>query len=230
MNGTFFGVPADGDELVLQVDRLLQLRVAVGDGIGHDGLRQDLGARLDHHDGLARAGHDEVELALGELAVRRVGDELAVDAADAHRADRSQERDVADAQRRRGAVERQDVGIVLLVGREDRQDDLDVVVVALREERANRPVGEAHGQDGRLRRARLALDESAGDLARGVHPLLVVDGEREEVGALARLLGGDGGRQDDAVAIADDDRAVGLLGELAGLHAEDLAADFGLML
>jgi hypothetical protein len=81
-----------------------------------------------------------------------------------------------------------------------------------------------------LRRARLALDEAARDLARGVHPLLVVDGEREEVGALAGLLGGDGRGQDDAVAVAHDDGAIGLLGELAGLHAEDLAADLGLML
>ena len=201
--------------------------MAVRDGVRHDGLRQDLGARLDHHDRLARAGHDEVELALGQLAVRRVRDELAADATDADRADRALERDVADAQRRGGAVERQDVGVVLLVGREDREDDLDVVVVALREERANRPVGEAHRQDGGLRRAGLALDESAGDLARGVHPLLVVDGEREEVGALAGLLGGDRGRQDDGVAIPDDDRAVCLLGELAGLHAEGPAADLG---
>ena len=59
-----------------------------------------------------------------------------LDAADADRADGAHERDLADAERRRGAVEGQDVGIVLLVGREDRQDDLDVVVVALREERA----------------------------------------------------------------------------------------------
>ena len=219
-----------GDELVLELDRLLELAVAVGDGIGHDRLRQDLGAGLHHHDRLAGAGHDEVELALGELAVGRIGDELAADATDADRADRAHEGDLADAERRRGAVERQDVRIVLLVGREDRQDDLDVVVVALREERAKRPVGEAHRQDGGLRRARLALDESAGDLARGVHPLLVVHGEREEVGPFAGLLGGDRGRQDDGVAIPDDDRAVCLLGELAGLHAEDLAADLGFVL
>ena len=67
--------------------------MAVDDRIGHDRLGQDLGAGLDHHHGLARAGHDQVQLALVELAVGRVGDELAVDAADAHGADGAQERD-----------------------------------------------------------------------------------------------------------------------------------------
>ena len=223
-------LPGRGDELLLEVDRLLELRVAVGDGIGHHVLGQDLRASLDHHHRFTRAGDDEVELALVELAVGRVGDELATDAADAHAADRAHERDLAHAQRGRRPVQGDDVGVVLLVGREDRQDDLDVVVVALREERADRPVGEAHRQDGRLRWARLALDEAARDLAGGIHSLLVVDGEREEVRALARILAGDGCRQDDRVSVTENDGAIGLLGELAGLHAEDLAADLGLVL
>ena len=60
-------------------------------------LGQELGARLDHHDRVARAGDDQVELRLRELAVGRVDDELAADAADAHGADRARERDLADA-------------------------------------------------------------------------------------------------------------------------------------
>ena len=72
-------------------------------------------------------------------------------------------------------------GSFSLVGRQDRQDDLDVVLVALGEERPDRPVGQARGEDGGLGRARLALDEAARDLARGVHALLEVDREREEV-------------------------------------------------
>ena len=135
------------------------------------------------------------------------------------------ERDVADRQGGGGAVEGEDVGVVLLVRREDGQDDLHVVVVALREERPDRPVGEAHGEDRRLGRARLALDEAAGDLPGGVHALLVVDREREEVGALARLLRGDRGGEDDAVPVSDENGPVGLLGELARLEREGLVAD-----
>ena len=191
--------------------------MAPGDRVEHDRLGQDLGPGLDHHDRVTGTGHDQVQLAVLHLAGGRVGDELAVDATDAHRADGTVEWNAADRERRRRAVHGEDVGVVLLVRREDGQDDLDVVLVALREEGANRAVGEAHGQDGRLRRARLALDEAARDLARGVHPLLVVNGEREEVDALAGLRR-DGGRQEHGVSVADQDRTIGLLGELAGLE------------
>ena len=37
--------------------------VAEQDGLGHDVLGQELGAGLDHHDRVARAGDDQVELA-----------------------------------------------------------------------------------------------------------------------------------------------------------------------
>ena len=105
-------------------------------------------------------------------------------------ADRTRERDLADRQRGRRGDRAEDVGLVLLVGREDRDDELDVVLVALGEERADRAVGQAGGQGGRLGRARLALDEAARDLARGVHPLLELDREREEVEAGARIATG----------------------------------------
>ena len=178
-------LPTAFAELLLDVDERLEGAMAEQDGLGHDVLGQELGARLDHHDRVAGAGDDEVELRLLELAVGRVDDELAVDAADADGADRARERDLADRQRGRGGDRAEDVGLVLLVGREDRDDELDVVLVALGEERPDRAVGQAGGQGGRLGRARLALDEAAGDLARGVHPLLELDREREEVEARA---------------------------------------------
>ncbi len=93
MNGDLLRRARRRDQLLLQVDRLLELSVAVRDGIGHDRLRQDLGAGLDHHDRVTGACHDEVELALTELAVGRVGDELATDATDADRADRTHGRE-----------------------------------------------------------------------------------------------------------------------------------------
>ena len=53
--------------------------------------------------------------------------------------------------------------------------------------RAQRPVGEAAGEDRLLAGPALTAEERAGDLARGVHALLDVDGEGEEVDALAGL-------------------------------------------
>ena len=169
-------------------------------------------------------GDDEVELGVRQLAVRRVDDELAVDPADAHGADRAGERDLADRQRGRRGDRAEDVGLVLLVGREDRDDELDVVLVALGEERADRAVGQAGGQGGRLRRARLALDEAARDLARGVHALLEFDREREEVEAWAGI-GPVGGAEHEGVAVANGDGAAGQACELAGLDGQRATTD-----
>ena len=110
-------------------------------------------------------------------------------------------------------------GMVLLVRREDRDHELDVVLVALGEERPDRPVRLAGRQDRVLRRARLALDEAARDLARGVHALLEIDREREEVEAGARL-GPVGRAEHHGVAVADGDGAAGEACELAGLDGQ----------
>ena len=66
--------------------------------------------------------------------------------------------------------------------------------------------------------AALALEERAGDLARGVHALLDVDGQREEVDVAEVARGR--GAEDHRVALADDDGAGGLLGHLAGLEGD----------
>ncbi len=219
---------ADGlAELLLDVDERLERAVAEQDRLGHDGLGQELGARLDHHDRVARPGDDEVELRVGQLAVGRVDHELAIDAADANGADRPRERDLADRQRGRRGDRPDDIGLVLLVGREDRDDELDVVLVALGEERADRAVGQAGGQGGRLRRARLALDEAARDLARGVHALLELHREREEVEARARI-GPVGRAEHHGVAVADGDGAAGEAGKPAGLDGQRSATELRL--
>ncbi len=83
------------------------------------------------------------------------------------------------------AGHREDVGGVLLVAREDGRDDLRVVAVALGEERPARAVDEARGEDLLVALAPLALEEAAGDLARGERLLDVVAGEGEEVDARA---------------------------------------------
>jgi hypothetical protein len=64
---------------------------------------------------------------------------------------------------------------------------------------AQRPVDQPVGER-RLVGPTLTAEERAGDLARGVHPLFDVDGEREEVGALADLAGSGGGDEHDGVA------------------------------
>jgi hypothetical protein len=87
----------------------------------------------------------------------------------------------------------------------------------IREARPLRPVGEATGEDGGLAGPTLTPEHAAGDLARGVHALLDVDRQREEVDALARLAGDDRA-QDGRVAHPHEHRAIGLGRELARLQ------------
>ena len=118
---------------------------------------------------------------LVHLLVRRVDDELALDPADAHRADRPEERERRDRERGGGAVDREDVVRHDHVGRQHGADHLHLVLEALRPERPDRAVDHARRERRALGGAALALEEAARDLAGGVHPLLDVDREREEV-------------------------------------------------
>ena len=188
-------------------------------------LRDLLRAGLDHRQAVLRADDDQVERRLLERRQRRVDDELLIDPADAHCADRSEERHRRDHQRRRGAVDAEDVVRGDHVRREDGPDHLHLVLEALRPERPDRAVDHASGQDRALARAAFALEEAAGDLPRGVHALLDVDRQREEVRAFARLHPADGRREHHRLAGADDDRAVRLLGELAALECDLGVAD-----
>ena len=62
-----------------------------------------------------------------------------------------------------------------------------------------------------------AAKESLRDLASGVLFFLIVDGEREEVASLW-FIGAAGSRENDCLTETDEDRAVGLLGDLPGFN------------
>ncbi len=81
---------------------------------------------------------------------------------------------------------------VLLVGAEDRADDLDLVAKALREGRTQRTVDESTDQDRLVGEFSLAAKERPGDLSGRVGALFNVDREGEEVHPLTGgLRGGD---------------------------------------
>ena len=207
-----------------RLDDLPDLLVALQDGLEHHGLGDFLRARLDHRDGVVRADDDEVELGLLALLRGRVEDEAVADLPDADGAEHVLEGDRVDRERGGGAVDREDVGVVLAVGREDEAHDLGLVVEALGEERAERPVDHPAGEDFLLGGAPLALEEAAGDPARRVRVFLVLDGEGKEVDVL-RFLRVAGGHEDHGVAALHDGGAVGLLGDLAGLDRERTAIE-----
>ena len=138
---------------------------------------------------------------------------LTVDVADPNRANRPIPGDLRERQRRRGADDREDVRVVFLIGGHHRGDDLHFGLVALGKQWPNRSVGQARGEGRRFGWSAFALDESAGNLPRGVHSLFILDRQGKEANGCVRLPLADDGREHSRVAVADDDRAVGLLGD-----------------
>src|SRR5437588_545037 len=70
----------------------------------------------------------------------------------------------------------------------------------------------------------LTFDKAAGELAGGGCPFAIIDGEGEEILALTGAAFG-GGDEDHAVAVADHDGAVGLLGDITGFEDEGVGTD-----
>ena len=174
------------------------------------------GGTFDHDDLLTIADIDEVEVAVLAVGMGRVDDELAIDAADANSADRACERNVRNAKRGGGTVDREHVRVILTIRTQEERDDLSVVEVTLGEERTQRTVGHAGGEDFLLGGTAFALEVTAGEFADCSGLFLVFDGEREEI--LAFLDGGsrDGCDDHDRVAGADSYGAVGEFREFAG--------------
>jgi hypothetical protein len=104
--------------------------VAEGDRLQHLVLGHFLGTRLDHQHGFSVPATTS-SICEASCSASWIGDELAIDEADADRADRAAERNARDRQRGGGAVHGQDVGIVLRITGDHQADDLDLVAEAL---------------------------------------------------------------------------------------------------
>ena len=83
-------------------------------------FRNFVGRAFDHDDVVFQSHVNQIEIALLALGVSRVCDELAVHAANAHRADRPGKRNVRNAKRGRRAVDRENIRIVLAIRAQQR--------------------------------------------------------------------------------------------------------------
>ncbi len=200
------------------LDHRLEMPVAEHHGAEHDLFGQLLGLRFDHHDGVLGAGDDEIELTLRHLIERRIEHVFIVDEGDAGAADRAHERRAGQRERRRRRDHGDDVGIVLLVVRQHGHGDLGVAAPAVGEQRTDRAIDQARGQRVLFGRTALALEVAAGNPAGRVVFLGVVDGERKEIDAFLRRLGGNDGRQHAGLAVSGEHRSVGLTRYSAGFQ------------
>ena len=209
-----------GDHAVDELDLLLVLVVGKLDGLIHGVVVDFVRAGLDHNDLLA--GGNDGDVKVGDLALlaRGVEDKLAVHKADLERADRAIPGDIGDGERGGGADQSRDLGRAVVIDAHDRRHDGDVVAEVGGEERADGAVDDAAGQDALFAGTALAAVERTGDAADGVKLLLKVNGEGEEVDAVAGTGGSGGADEHAGVAVADHDGGVGELGELADLEGQ----------
>ena len=98
--------------------------------------------------------------------------------------------------------------------------DLNLVIPALGEERADGPINEPAGEDFLLGGTAFAFEVAAGELAGRSRLFPVIHGQRKELLALFGLSSGDGRHDDNGFAQLDAYGAVGLFGEFAGFNDE----------
>ena len=216
-----------GEELLLHVAERADRLLGEHEGGEHVLFGNLVSAGLEHVDRVLGTGDDEIEVGVLSLVKGRVDEKLTGVgvATDAHAGKRALERQPGGHQGCRGAHDRDDVRLVDLVGGEDGGDNLNLVAEPVGERRADRTVNHPSSKGGLLTRARLTLDETARKLAGGIHPLLEVDRQREEVQVLRELRRG-GGHEDDGLALTHKNGSTGLLGQLAGLEGVLLAEQF----
>ena len=214
-----------GPEFLDEGHYALDLLVGGHDAFQDDRFRDLPGARFHHHHGVGGAGHGNVHL--GELFLLHGGveDILAVDQAYGDASDGTVERDLGNVQRAGGGDHGHHVRGVILIHGEDGVDHLHVVAEALGEKGAQRTVDEAGAQNGLFRRTAFAFDETAGDLAHGVHFFFEFDLQREEIDALPGLVADGHCGQDLSIAVAGEDGAAGLFGHAAGLESQRTSRD-----
>ncbi len=178
-------------------------------------FRQLHGGAFDHDDVVFRADVNQIEIAVVSFVVGRVGDEFAIDPADPDRADWAGKRNVGNRQRRGGAVDRENVGIVLAIRAEQDRDDLRVVKITSRKERAQRTIRHARSERLLFGRPPFAFEITAGKFPDRRRFLAVIDRERKPILAFLDLGGGNRAGEHHGVAGGDDDGAVGELGDFA---------------
>ena len=198
--------------------------MAVHHAAQHHILGQLVRFRLDHQHRTLGAGDDQIQLRRLQLRRGRIDHVLAIDIADARRADRPFERHSGQRHRRGSADQRRDVGIDFGIDRQDMNDDLYFVIEAIRKQWTQRPVDQPRCQRLLFRRAPFALEEPARNATRRIRFLYVVHRQRKEILARLRYFARHDSCQHDRIAHRAQHGTVGLPCHLAGFQSHGMRA------
>ena len=219
-----------GDHLVDELDLLLVLLVGLLNGLEHLVVGDLVGAGLDHDHLLAGGDHGDVQIADLALFAGGVDDQLTVHQAHLHGAHRTVPGDIGDGQSGGGADQSGDLGRAVMIHSHDGGHDGHVIAEVIGEQGADGAVDDAAGEDALLAGTAFPAVEAAGDAAHGVHLLLKVHAQGEEIDAVPGTGGGGGAHQHAGVAVAHHDGGIGQLGQLAYLQGQGTAGQLHLIL
>ena len=156
---------SEGSKFFLSFDETLDAFLSKAEGGDEFSLWHFFGGTFDHDDVGLVTDINEVEITIVTLIVRWVDDELTIDTTNTHSADWACERNVGNAKSGGSTVDSKDVRIVLAISTEQESDDLCLVEVAFREQRAQWAVRHTAGQDFLLCRTAFAFEVATRELA-----------------------------------------------------------------
>ena len=215
-----------------QIDHRLQLLMAELDGTEHFLLGKLIGFRFHHHHRIPGAGDDQLEPLFGivtqvlHVIHIRVEDVFAVHIAHPAAGNGPAEGNAGKRERGRGGDHRHDIGIVHEVMAQNRAHHQHFVLEAFHEKRADRAIDQPRGEGFLLGGARLALEETAGHLARGIVFFLVMHREREEILPRLGLACVSHGGEHAGFAQRRDDGSIRLAGHTARFESEGFIPPF----
>ncbi len=195
------------------------------EGVGNGFFGNFKRAGFHHDDGFFGAGDDDVHQTLFLVGDSGVDHQLAVQQANANAGDGFLEREIRAVSSGGRAGNGDDIGVILAVRGEHHGYDLSFVAPGFGEERAHRAVNQTGGEDFFFGGAAFALEKTTGNFSGGVSVFAVVNGERQEV-AVVHLRGHASSSQDDGVAVARGNGAIGLLGDFSSFENQRASTDF----
>ena len=214
------------DDLLLETADFLDRLMTEHDRIEDFFLRCFLRAAFDHHDRFFRAGDRHIHRGRCHLFLCRVDDILAIHAAHADTGDRAVPRDIGNTDGRRCADHAAQLRCIVIVDREDRRYDMDIISASFIKQRTDRTVDQTRAEDRRISRTAFTAKESPRHLADSIHLLFIVDSQREEIRAFARLLARRSSDEDSGIPISDQYSAIRLLGHFTSLNDQWTTGQF----
>ena len=219
---------SSGDhQFLLRDDEMAHLFLSESQRRDEVSLRNFLGFAFNHYHLVLCSHVDKIKVARGALTVHRIDDELAINTADPNRTHGPGKRNVRDAKRRAGTIDKEDVGIVFAVGAQENSDNLRIVKIASRKEWTQRAVCHPAGKRLLLRRTPFPFEIAAGKFSNRRRFLPIINGQWKEILTLFYGRRGNSRDENNGVPGADCNCTIGESRKLACFNGDRGLANSG---